>query len=269
MKTISEYIKVQRNLKNLKQTELASFAEVNINTIVKVEKDASKTSVETLTKILDVLGLDLVVVPKADAKMRFLDTHYPHFKETGMTDYLYRMIVELDKRRSMTGVTKNKDVMEYDTERFITRLYDPKLKTEEGQKTFYLALRALPDVTRKMSEEHILFWRVESLDVVDNNITFTCTKSSVGKKDSISYLPIPESLRPSGTEDVAQSKMILQFLTGLSPKERIQMVDLFSIEEKEIRQERMTEYLKAKGLDDEAINTILEVLDKNSFKSLI
>lgn len=60
-KEIGSVIKSRRHDLHITQQELADLAEVNINTIVAVERGAGNPKLETLIAISDVLGLQTIV----------------------------------------------------------------------------------------------------------------------------------------------------------------------------------------------------------------
>ena len=57
--SIGQIIKARRRELGLTQNTLALLSQVGINTIVSIERGSKSPSVETLTKVADVLGLDL------------------------------------------------------------------------------------------------------------------------------------------------------------------------------------------------------------------
>ena len=59
MSNIGQTIKARRKELGLTQNTLALLSQVGINTIVSIERGSKSPSVETLTKVADVLGLDL------------------------------------------------------------------------------------------------------------------------------------------------------------------------------------------------------------------
>lgn len=59
MVNIGQIIKVRRKELGLTQNTLALLSQVGINTVVSIERGSKSPSVETLTKVADVLGLDL------------------------------------------------------------------------------------------------------------------------------------------------------------------------------------------------------------------
>lgn len=56
---IGHTIKARRKELGLTQNTLALLSQVGINTIVSIERGSKSPSIETLTKVADVLGLDL------------------------------------------------------------------------------------------------------------------------------------------------------------------------------------------------------------------
>ena len=59
MNSIGQIIKARRKELGLTQNTLALLSQVGINTIVSIERGSKSPSLETLTKVADVLGLDL------------------------------------------------------------------------------------------------------------------------------------------------------------------------------------------------------------------
>ena len=59
MSNIGQIIKARRKELGLTQNTLALLSQVGINTIVSIERGSKSPSVETLTKVAGVLGLDL------------------------------------------------------------------------------------------------------------------------------------------------------------------------------------------------------------------
>ena len=62
--SIGQTIKARRRELGLTQNTLALLSQVGINTIVSIERGSKSPSVETLTKVTDVLGLDIALVVK-------------------------------------------------------------------------------------------------------------------------------------------------------------------------------------------------------------
>ena len=59
MSNIGQIIKARRKELGLTQNTLALLSQVGINTIVSIERGSKSPSVDTLTKVADVFGLDL------------------------------------------------------------------------------------------------------------------------------------------------------------------------------------------------------------------
>ncbi len=59
MNTIGSEIKERRKELGITQLELATLAEVGINSLVAIEREKGNPSLKTLLSILDVLGMDL------------------------------------------------------------------------------------------------------------------------------------------------------------------------------------------------------------------
>lgn len=64
MNTIGQIIKMRRKELGLTQDTLALLSQVGINTIVSIERGSKSPSLETLTKVTDVLGLEIQLVIK-------------------------------------------------------------------------------------------------------------------------------------------------------------------------------------------------------------
>ncbi len=64
MNTIGQIIKMRRKELGLTQDTLALLSQVGINTIVSIERGSKSPSLETLTKVADVLGLEIQLVIK-------------------------------------------------------------------------------------------------------------------------------------------------------------------------------------------------------------
>ena len=58
-KRIGQVIKARRKELGLTQNTLALLAQVGINTIVSIERGSKSPSIETLTKVADVLGMNV------------------------------------------------------------------------------------------------------------------------------------------------------------------------------------------------------------------
>ena len=59
MTSIGQTIKTRRKELGLTQNTLALLSQVGINTIVSIERGSKSPSVDTLEKVLDVLGRDI------------------------------------------------------------------------------------------------------------------------------------------------------------------------------------------------------------------
>ena len=59
MNSIGQIIKERRKELGLTQNTLALLSQVGINTIVSIERGSKSPSIETLTKVADVLGLEV------------------------------------------------------------------------------------------------------------------------------------------------------------------------------------------------------------------
>ena len=61
MSNIGQIIKARRKELGLTQNTLALLSQVGINTIVSIERGSKSPSVDTLTKVADVLGMDVTL----------------------------------------------------------------------------------------------------------------------------------------------------------------------------------------------------------------
>lgn len=59
MNSIGQIIRARRKELGLTQNTLALLSQVGINTIVSIERGSKSPSIETLTKVADVLGLNI------------------------------------------------------------------------------------------------------------------------------------------------------------------------------------------------------------------
>lgn len=64
MNNIGQIIRARRKELGLTQNTLALLSQVGINTIVSIERGSKSPSIDTLTKVTDVLGLDVKLVIK-------------------------------------------------------------------------------------------------------------------------------------------------------------------------------------------------------------
>ena len=64
MSEIGQIIKARRKELGLTQNTLAMLLRVGINTIVSIERGSKSPSIDTLTKVADVLGLEVRLVVK-------------------------------------------------------------------------------------------------------------------------------------------------------------------------------------------------------------
>ena len=65
--SIGQTIKARRRELGLTQNTLALLSQVGINTIVSIERGSKSPSLDTLTKVAEVLGLDVTLVLKTKA----------------------------------------------------------------------------------------------------------------------------------------------------------------------------------------------------------
>lgn len=61
LKDLSKIIAGRREVLNITQEHLSRLSKVGMKTIYKLEQGAGNPSLETLEKILDVLGLELII----------------------------------------------------------------------------------------------------------------------------------------------------------------------------------------------------------------
>lgn len=64
MKDIGKIIKERRSVLSITQRELAELADVAINTLTKIERGEANPSIKVLNRILDTLGLEIVLQVK-------------------------------------------------------------------------------------------------------------------------------------------------------------------------------------------------------------
>jgi len=62
--SLGKQIKARRKQLRITQYQLADLAGVSINTLTKIERDEGNPSLETLSKVLDTLGLTLTTYIK-------------------------------------------------------------------------------------------------------------------------------------------------------------------------------------------------------------
>ena len=62
---INQQLTNRRKKLGIRQADLASLAAVSLRTLIAIERGTANPSVETLTKIADVLGLELTLVVKS------------------------------------------------------------------------------------------------------------------------------------------------------------------------------------------------------------
>lgn len=62
--SIGKTIQQRRKQLKITQPHLAELAEVNVNTIYRIERNEANPTVQVLTKILEVLGMELNVTVK-------------------------------------------------------------------------------------------------------------------------------------------------------------------------------------------------------------
>lgn len=62
--TIGEQIRLRRKELMITQPDLADIAGISVNTLYKIERGQANPTIEVLAKILDVLGLEIIVSVK-------------------------------------------------------------------------------------------------------------------------------------------------------------------------------------------------------------
>jgi transcriptional regulator with XRE-family HTH domain len=60
VKSFGESVKTRRRELDITQPHLAELAEISVNTLYKLEKGQGNPSLEVLTKLAEVLGMELV-----------------------------------------------------------------------------------------------------------------------------------------------------------------------------------------------------------------
>jgi len=61
MKKIGQIIKQRRKTLSVTQKELAELAGIGINTLTKIERGEANPSLDVLQKVLDTLGMEIVI----------------------------------------------------------------------------------------------------------------------------------------------------------------------------------------------------------------
>ena len=61
---IGKSIKGRRKVLRVTQPELAKLADISVNTLYKIESGQANPTLETLTKIADVLGMEVILQVK-------------------------------------------------------------------------------------------------------------------------------------------------------------------------------------------------------------
>lgn len=59
--TIGEQIRLRRKELKITQPDLAAIADISVNTLYKIERGQANATIEVLGKILDVLGLEIII----------------------------------------------------------------------------------------------------------------------------------------------------------------------------------------------------------------
>lgn len=60
VKSFGESVKIRRRELDITQPHLAELAEISVNTLYKLEKGQGNPSLEVLTKLAEVLGMELI-----------------------------------------------------------------------------------------------------------------------------------------------------------------------------------------------------------------
>lgn len=63
-KEIGDIIHKRRKYLKLTQQDLADFSEININTVVAIEKGEGNPKIETLAEVANVLGMEMIIKMK-------------------------------------------------------------------------------------------------------------------------------------------------------------------------------------------------------------
>lgn len=66
---IGKSIKERRKTLRVTQPELAKLANISVNTLYKIEREKANPTLETLTKIADVLGMEVTLQVKNFQKL--------------------------------------------------------------------------------------------------------------------------------------------------------------------------------------------------------
>lgn len=61
MEKIGEIIKTRRRDFGITQSKLAQMAEVNINTLTQIERGEGNPTIQTIEKVLKIIGMELTV----------------------------------------------------------------------------------------------------------------------------------------------------------------------------------------------------------------
>ena len=64
MKKFGQIIKQRRKILSVTQKELAELAGIGINTLTKIERGETNPSLDVLQKVLDTLGMEMVIQVK-------------------------------------------------------------------------------------------------------------------------------------------------------------------------------------------------------------
>lgn len=68
VESLGNIIKERRKELGISQPDLAELAQISVNTLTKLERGESNPSWDVLQKVLDVLGLEIIISPKNHTK---------------------------------------------------------------------------------------------------------------------------------------------------------------------------------------------------------
>ena len=67
---VGENIKERRKTLRVTQPQVAELADISVNTLYKIERGQANPTLETLTKIADVLGMEVILQVKNLQKLK-------------------------------------------------------------------------------------------------------------------------------------------------------------------------------------------------------
>lgn len=68
VESLGNIIRERRKELGISQPDLAELAQISVNTLTKLERGESNPSWDVLQKVLDVLGLEIIISPKNHTK---------------------------------------------------------------------------------------------------------------------------------------------------------------------------------------------------------